>query len=238
MDKTNLLPITGIGSLPFEDIKEAIDYSLQHDIPFIPQLPSIEGSMIQQIKEEKYTALEHWGREHECYKIQLVGPQTSKVKFEQIISYAQKLKVQLHQTPILFIDEPVLNTIDKEYIDFYDKLSKEFKIGLHCCANTDWNEVLKLPLSYISFDASHFESQFPYTDFLNKNIKIVLGLIPTDTTNYSIDEIYKKHKDLILAHPEKIWLSPACGLGLHTQKHAYKVLTDLKELRNRFLSNI
>ena len=30
--------ITQIGSLPFSDIKQAIDYSINHDIPFLPEL--------------------------------------------------------------------------------------------------------------------------------------------------------------------------------------------------------
>lgn len=30
--------ITQIGSLPYEDIGEAVEYSLRHDIPFLPEL--------------------------------------------------------------------------------------------------------------------------------------------------------------------------------------------------------
>jgi len=32
---------TGIGSLPFSDIDEAIDYSFKHEIPYLPQLPKL-----------------------------------------------------------------------------------------------------------------------------------------------------------------------------------------------------
>jgi len=43
-----MITTTGIGSLPFDSIEKAIDYSLQFDIPFYPQLPlkDIKNSMV------------------------------------------------------------------------------------------------------------------------------------------------------------------------------------------------
>jgi hypothetical protein len=235
MDTTAYLKITGIGSLPFVDVKEGIDIALKHDIPFIPQLPNLEGSMIDQIKNKKYIALESWGRDHQVYKIQLVGPQSSGIGPNKIIDFAKKLKIKLHQTPILFIDEPIFESID---MDFYDKLSKEFKIGIHCCGNTNWDELLKLPISYISFDTSKYHQDFPYQKFISKKIKIVLGIIPTDIIEYDIDTIYEEYKDFIKANYSHLWLSPACGLGQHTPDHAYKVFNDLVELQKRFRTDL
>ncbi len=236
-----ILPITGIGSLPFDNIKEAINYSLKHDIPFIPQLPLLEGNMIDQIKKSHYLSIKEWDRENECYKIQLVGPHSSKVPPQEIIDYSLMLKEKLHQSPILFIDEPFLPNLDATDLDFYNELAKEFKLGIHCCGDTNWNELLKLPISYISFDSNRHLDNFPFEKFIAKKITVVLGLIPTDTMKYSLDKIFTTHKDIIVKHYKKIWLSPACGLGLHTPEHSYKILNDLVKVQKMYrnlLSNI
>ncbi len=38
---------TMAGSLPFDSIDEAVEYALMHDIPAVPELPKLDGDMIQ-----------------------------------------------------------------------------------------------------------------------------------------------------------------------------------------------
>ena len=50
--------ITQIGSLPYDNVNEAIDYSLKHNIPFLPELPSkgetmLTSEIIRRIKRER-----------------------------------------------------------------------------------------------------------------------------------------------------------------------------------------
>jgi len=43
------LIITQIGSLPFTDVDAAVNYSLQHDIPFLPELTAMGDWMTEYI---------------------------------------------------------------------------------------------------------------------------------------------------------------------------------------------
>jgi hypothetical protein len=42
--------ITQIGSLPYGSVREAVDYSMRHDIPFLPELPRLGEAMMDYIK--------------------------------------------------------------------------------------------------------------------------------------------------------------------------------------------
>ena len=41
--------VTQIGSLPYDSVEKAVEYSLRHDIPFLPELPLLGDSMIKYI---------------------------------------------------------------------------------------------------------------------------------------------------------------------------------------------
>jgi hypothetical protein len=41
---------TQIGSLPFDNVDRAIAYSLQHDIPFLPELVVLGDAMLEYLK--------------------------------------------------------------------------------------------------------------------------------------------------------------------------------------------
>jgi len=68
--------ITQIGSLPYDNIGEAVRYSLRHHIPFLPELPKLGDSMLDYIKNPgKLSCLNEFKKHsYETVKIQSVGP--------------------------------------------------------------------------------------------------------------------------------------------------------------------
>ncbi len=74
---------TMAGSLPFKSIDEAVEYALMHDIPAVPELPKLDGSMFAYARHPGKIA--SYGRFCETarergvknVKIQCVGPYTA-----------------------------------------------------------------------------------------------------------------------------------------------------------------
>ncbi len=53
--------ITQIGSIPYQDVKQAVKYSLKHDIPFLPELPKLGDGVLDYIKNPgKLSCLEEF----------------------------------------------------------------------------------------------------------------------------------------------------------------------------------
>ncbi len=155
---------------------------------------------------------------------------------------------------ILFYDEPYLaaygsafTSISKEEIIaslektisetkqlvqevFLNKI--ELRIGIHCCANTDWSLLTSLKeLDIISFDTyEFFESFLVYSneikDFVAQNKKIAWGIIPNSDKilNESFDslanklslvfeKLINKGVNLNKNNVENEIITPQCGLG-------------------------
>ena len=43
--------VTQVGSLPYDDVDKAVEYSLLHDIPFLPELPKLGDAMLDYIEK-------------------------------------------------------------------------------------------------------------------------------------------------------------------------------------------
>jgi hypothetical protein len=211
----------GIGSLPHKSIKDAVAFSLKHDLAFLPQMTSLGERMIPQTLSsrpliEKYSALSFFTEkilENKIsnFKIQIAGPETCRVEahsilyeIDQFLKYFDKYNL----TPIIFIDEPVF--ISQVY--HLDKIFKELarqKIisGLHSCARLDWELVEKLEFNYLSFD---IKIMFP----LSQSQKILIAGIPPFTS--------KKYEF------SGEWVSSSCGLAMFSEIESEKILENLK----------
>ncbi|MFH0956341.1 MAG: hypothetical protein V1813_00605 [Candidatus Aenigmatarchaeota archaeon] len=121
--------ITQIGSLPYLDPSQAIDYSLKHDIPFLPELPRLGEAMMEYIKTPGHlSCLQDFQaavKGRDIAKIQGVGPAT-------IVSagngrYTEKKALEMSREHmmrimegfdveklIFFLDEPSLEMVDYE----------------------------------------------------------------------------------------------------------------------------
>ena len=160
--------VTQIGSLPYDNIKDAVEYSLRHEIPFLPELPRMGEFMLDYIKKPGVLACLDEFKKHDFQKvkIQCVGPATlvkngyDKDKaVEKARSHISALIKGLNsKTIILFLDEPSCSA------DFYDKKLWEetfrgFNVvrGIHNCGEFGWNEMFDSDIEIISFDASRYK---------------------------------------------------------------------------------
>ncbi len=169
--------ITQIGSLPYTDVREAIEYSLKHDIPFLPELPKKGDAMLEYIKQPgKLSCLEEFKKhKFETVKIQSVGPATLMLSgykeddaFLRIYNHIDAIMDGLEaKEVILFLDEPALGQAGFDYESswttlfqhFKEKFEQRFKVtpGVHTCGNMDWDIMFGSSLGIISFDASKYD---------------------------------------------------------------------------------
>lgn len=161
--------ITQIGSLPHENVDEAIAYSLKHDIPFLPELPKLGESMLSYIKNPgQLSCLEKFKRhEFATVKIQCIGPATlvsasytADKAIERVYEHISAIITGLcSKEIILFLDEPSLGQIGFDFEKLWTPIFETFNVvsGVHVCSNMDWDKLFKSKIEIISFDASKFD---------------------------------------------------------------------------------
>jgi hypothetical protein len=163
--------ITQIGSLPYEDVDEAVEYSLKHDIPFLPELPRLGDAMLDYIKSPGHlSCLSTFKRRvdgYETVKIQCVGPATlllSGYSEDEAIARACEHITALMdglcvKDIILFLDEPALGQVGFDYKRLWSPLFESFDVtyGVHVCGNMNWDELFCSDIDIISFDASTYD---------------------------------------------------------------------------------
>jgi methionine synthase II (cobalamin-independent) len=210
-------------------------------------------------------------------KIQLIGPLTAnwatqgnfeskslitKLVFARALSMVRKLH-QIGVQAVIFIDEPGLYVFDPKKVEhqatfselklLIQALKKEgAQTGIHCCSNTHWDEILKIPsLDWLSFDSDlslHAILKYPkeLVHFIeNENGKLAIGLIPTGSARISLS--FWNIKDAIqttqallntvlsksLIHdPNRVLLTPACGL-VYSSIHDSEVILGQLQLAQK-----
>jgi hypothetical protein len=162
---------TQIGSLPYDDIEKAVEYSLRHDIPFLPELPRLRDAMMDYIENPgNMSCLELFKKKVcgcETVKIQCVGPATLILggynqddAFSRAYQHIDALTNGLEaENIILFLDEPALGQAGFDYRQLWSPLFESFDVvsGVHVCGNMNWDELFASEIDIISFDASKFD---------------------------------------------------------------------------------
>jgi hypothetical protein len=163
--------VTQIGSLPYDDVDKAVEYSLRHDIPFLPELPLLGDAMLEYIERPgNLSCLERFKQKVKgrgTVKIQCVGPATlilSGYDQDEAISRAyQHIDAIINglnvDNIILFLDEPALGQAGFDYQQSWSALFGSFNViqGVHVCGNMNWDELFASEIDIISFDASKFD---------------------------------------------------------------------------------
>ncbi|MGB2706013.1 MAG: hypothetical protein WBC74_04080 [Candidatus Omnitrophota bacterium] len=161
--------ITQIGSLPLEDVNEAVEYSLKHDIPFLPELPKKGDAMMEYIKNPgKLSCLKEFKKhKFDTVKIQCVGPATLMLAgfkedeaMQRICEHITAIMDGLEaKEVILFLDEPALGQSGVNFRELWQAIFSTFPVvpGAHVCGNMDWDLLFDSGLKIISFDASQFD---------------------------------------------------------------------------------
>ncbi|MEK6936089.1 MAG: hypothetical protein AABW67_04830 [Nanoarchaeota archaeon] len=170
--------ITQIGSLPYRDIDEAVEYSLKHDIPFLPELQLRGDSMLEYIKNPgKLSCLDEFKKhKYNTTKIQSIGPATLIISgynedeaIKRVYDHISAITDGLNAKEIiLFLDEPGLGQVGFDYEKLWEPLFGSFNVisGVHTCGNMDWDKLFNSSIDIISFDASKYDIT-KYFDYRN-----------------------------------------------------------------------
>ena len=162
---------TQIGCLPYDDIDKAVEYSLQHDIPFLPELSKLGDAMMDYIERPGNMSCLDTFKERvsgrKTVKVQCVGPATLILAgydqddafsraYQHIDAVIDGLNVE---NVILFLDEPALGHAGFDYRQLWSPLFESFDVtsGVHVCGNMNWDELFGSEIEIISFDASKFD---------------------------------------------------------------------------------
>lgn len=163
--------VTQIGSLPYEDVERAVEYSLRHDIPFLPELPKLGDAMLEYAKEPGRLSCLRRFQERvaglDMVKVQCIGPATLILSgysqdeaisrsFQHISAILDGLRVG---QVILFLDELALGQVGFDYQGLWSALFESFAVtpGVHVCGNMNWDDLFCSNVEIISFDASKYD---------------------------------------------------------------------------------
>ncbi len=157
-------------------------------------------------------------------------------------------------TPLFYLDEPGLYALDareprhlmalQELRLLVAALQREGAlVGLHCCSNTAWAQLLGLGLDVLSLDVrlsldALFEEREALERFLEGGSTLSLGIIPTDVAStYVVGELVeaveaavegglsRAHAGQLLQHA---LLTPACGLAMRSVQDAERIFDELR----------
>ncbi|MBF0258206.1 MAG: hypothetical protein HQK62_05100 [Desulfamplus sp.] len=128
--------------------------------------------------------------------------------------------------------------------------------GIHICANGDWSLALESGTDIINFDAySYFDRLILYREHLKQFLFnggiLAWGIVPTANPEHvgkaSLESLWELwqiqvnqleslgvNRDVILSQS---LITPSCGTGSLSLKHAQKVLSLTKSLSERIISN-
>ncbi len=166
-------------------------------------------------------------------------------------------------TPIFFLDEPGLYALDAKNVRHMVVL-KELSVlivaaqregalvGLHCCSNTRWGEVLGLGLDVLSIDArlsldAVLEDSRAFWSFMAGGSTLSLGIVPTDlATSYSLGELVDSVEASFRATAPRgvafegllaqMLLTPACGLGMRSVPDTERIVGEVRDAQRRLRS--
>ena len=209
-----ILPVTQIGSLPFDNPIDAVKYSRKHPIPFLPELVvARQEFMLRLIKDPgKLSCLDEFTKEHfEQVKLQCIGPMalrrwgnySVKDAMSMIRTYLDTIFERVNaEQKILFLDEPGLEFSE---IGMGQKLWQEiFGVyhatpGIHNCGPIHFEAMFRSGVvEIISFDAFKYKAQAAEVLSRRNGKRIAWGV-------KSIDDVLDfKPGDLI---------TPPCGLS-------------------------
>lgn len=228
--------ITQIGSLPFEDTRTAVKYSLRHDIPFLPELSNYGEKMLEYIKTPGNLKCLKEFKKHkfDTVKVQCVGPATLISTYEEneaVEKVYNHLSAVLNglkaNEVIIFLDEPTLGNAAPNYEDLWFPIFNTLKImfpifkitfGVHVCGNMDWDKLFQSPnIEIISFDASKFDiTEYP---LYRRNKRIAWGI---------------EKKEDIKDFQKGDLITPPCGLGLRNIEYCREEFEKLNKIADEF----
>lgn len=226
------MPYTGVGSLPYTNIDEAISYSFSHTLPFLPELPNIsqnEWMIPKSISENlnSFIALNEFIKTAKlknlsAVKVQLACPftvylygQTSITLEELIQKNLRTWTLLIHELkhngllPKIFVDSPssfqVINRFGFDtFLSYIHHLLPFGPVSIHSCGEIS-DKIIKLPLEFFSYDSSKYILP---KEFKHSKIIPIHGITFEGVTNLGPSD----------------WYSSPCGLALSSKDDCSKYL--------------
>ncbi len=194
-----------------------------------------------------------------------LSAQIFRLVLARAIAMVRRLK-SIEVQPLIFLDEPGLyaartlghrqKVAFRELGIFSQTLQREGAlVGVHCCSNTAWDELLALGLDVVSLDAglsldsllAHRQQLDP---FLASGGRLALGIVPTahrelasgqppdaeslcESLRVRLEQAFSGDPSWVKRTLSGALLTPACGLGLHTVPEAEEALSLLQAVQER-----
>lgn len=214
---------THIGSLPFIDEQEALEFTFQFDLPVLFTLPNknFQDRMDQEILFLRDQLIPtHWNlfrdglesRGKKYFKYQLMGPVTARkvLDLDLDVTFYQKILQPLEGLYLFHFDEPAMSS-DGEYVESRRVLNQlkscfpQVKMGFHLCQKIACTSMAMVDEPYNHLDGSLYTSQE-----LSQLANIKMISLGGQWRVQGID-----------------WIAPACGLA--NAKNPYEVLKALEQ---------
>jgi hypothetical protein len=128
-------------------------------------------------------------------------------------------------------------------------------LGIHCCSNTDWEFVLGLNPSVVSFDAYTTAKEFLlFADniipFMERGGVVAWGIVPSDYRLFAMettDSLFRKYckirTQLCTRVPEDLFdarslITPSCGIRFADRNGALAIMQAAAEISRRIRAGI
>lgn len=189
-----------------------------------------------------------------------VTEQITELLMRSSLHWVNRLR-RIGVQPLIFLDEPGLGTLGLQS-PMQKTLLHSLKlqvqalqnagalVGLHCCSNSPWVELMALGFDILSIDAklslgSLLQSQSDFTRFIEDGGRLALGIIPTHMNNDSqVEVILRRTRELLSQSPacrtafNQAIFTASCGLALETPETAERILNSLTHLSKIKLDRI
>jgi hypothetical protein len=164
------------------------------------------------------------------------------------------------QETLIVLNEPYLASlgssvvpVDKETVKSgWEDIASLVKggLGIHCCSNTDWEFVLGLNPSVVSFDAYATAKEFllyadTITGYMERGGVVAWGIVPADSRIFSTEtteSLYRKYSDirtqLCTRMSEQLFdaqslITPSCGIRFADRTAACSIMQAATEISHR-----
>lgn len=176
---------------------------------------------------------------------------------------------RISQNVIIFVDEPYLTSLGSAFVSLPPEKVKALLEetlggigglkGVHCCGNTDWSLLLRLPIDILSFDAYNYARALgaysaDVRSFVGKGGAIAWGIVPNDEdllAKESVASLKDRLEETMAPFAtegtpftqlvEQSLITPSCGLASLPPEAAEQALAYLAEIsdkiRGRYLKN-
>lgn len=210
---------------------------------------------------------------HSFAKVQLAGPVTlaaltqipdgrSVAEVPELAAritqhVAAKMKTMIGRVrsagvrPMVFFDEPILSSkhLPLDALEFVRRSAKAEGaiVGVHCCGQARWSELLSLGFDVIALDAglsleALLEDGRAWKSFVSAGGTLSLGLIPTHPgAQYDVEQRCRSVVELLRTASDSLddilagmILTPACGLARHSEAEAARVMADVRAAQAEF----